>query len=95
MAHNGQHDQVLARRVVMVQALSQEDERHHNGENVQLVPTVVPPGLGGAEGGQGVVEDVVEDAAEESFIRITESFPTCQKFSLSKYDSLQGFSFGV
>ena len=66
MAHNGRHDQVLARRVVMVQALSQEDERHHDGENVQLVPTVVPPGLGGAEGGQGVVHDVFGAVAEES-----------------------------
>ena len=78
MAHNGQHDQVLARRVVMVQALSQEDERHHDGENVQLVPTVVPPGLGGAEGGQGVVHDVSKAFADESFtcnIIITEPFP--------------------
>ena len=58
MAHNGQRDQVIARRVVMVQAPSQEDERQHDGEDVQLVPTVVPPGLGGAEGGQGVVHDV-------------------------------------
>ena len=58
MAHNGQRDQVIARRVVMVQAPSQEDERQHDGENVQLVPTIVPPGLGGAKGGQGVVEDV-------------------------------------
>ena len=54
----------------MVQAPSQVDERQHDGENVQLVPTVVPPGLGGAEGGQGVVHDVSDAVADESFIRI-------------------------
>ena len=78
MAHNGQRGQVRARRVVMVQALSQEDECHHDGENVQLVPTVVPPGLGGAEGGQGVVHDVSRAVAEESCAgrtRSTEPFP--------------------
>ena len=75
MAQNSQRDQVLARRVVMVQALSQVDERQHDGEKVQLVPTVVPPDLGGAEGGQGVVHDVVGDVADESFIKITEPIP--------------------
>ena len=78
MAQNSHRDQVLARRVVMVQAPSQVDERQHDGENVQLVPTVVPPGLGGAEGGQGVVHDVSKAVADESFtsnINITEPFP--------------------
>ena len=75
MAQNSHRDQVLARRVVMVQAPSQVDERQHDGENVQLVPTVVPPGLGGAKGGQGIVHDVWDGAAEESFIFITEPFP--------------------
>ena len=75
MAQNSHRDQVLARRVVMVQAPSQVDERQHDGENVQLVPTVVPPGLGGAEGGQGVVANVVDAVADESLSRITEPFP--------------------
>ena len=75
MAHDGQGDQVLARRVAMVQAPNQEVERQHDGEDVQLVPTVVPPGLGEAKGGQGVVQDVVTDVAQESFTRITEPFP--------------------